>query len=167
MSIKNKSDAECVKEFTLATGFKVPDNPHKMTKDEVFFLTKMIIDEIMELTSTVAESKESKEILIKMINDSKNIKQCNSEISDIEIIAQQVDFVVDVYYYSLNAMAKCGINASTVFNLVHTANMNKRDPVTKLFIRRAEDNKILKPNGWIEADVNGEIKRQIEEGSWN
>ena len=43
--------------------------------------------------------------------------------------------------------------------------MNKRDPVTKQFIKR-EDGKILKPNGWKEPDINSEIEKQLKEGAW-
>ena len=41
----------------------------------------------------------------------------------------------------------------------------KRDPATGKFIKR-EDGKIIKPVGWTAPDVNGEILRQIQEGSF-
>lgn len=43
--------------------------------------------------------------------------------------------------------------------------MAKRDPATGKFIKR-EDGKIIKPVGWTAPDVNGEILRQIQEGSF-
>jgi len=157
------SDAELVREFTAETGNVIPTEPQVMTKDEVYFLVKMMLDEIMELCATVADPLEAKYNMIKMICDSKDISKING--SDSLIIAEQVDSVVDCYYYTLNAMAKKGVNFSKVFNLVHDANMDKRDPITKKFIRR-EDGKILKRNGWIAPDVEEEIKKQIKEGSW-
>lgn len=39
-------------------------------------------------------------------------------------------FQVDIYYYSLNCAAKKGVNLSSIFGIVHAANMAKRDPAT-------------------------------------
>jgi hypothetical protein len=72
---------------------------------------------------------------------------------------------VDVYYYSLNAACKKGVNISTVFDIVHGANMAKRDPATGQFIKR-EDGKIIKPEGWQGPDIKQEIARQMEHGSF-
>ncbi len=70
-----------------------------------------------------------------------------------------------MYYYSLNAAAKKGINLSAVFKLVHEANMRKRDPVSGVFLKR-EDGKIVKPEGWTPPDVGAEMRRQASEGSF-
>ncbi len=60
---------------------------------------------------------------------------------------RQADALIDVYYYSLNAAAKKGINLSAIFKIVHAANMAKRDPATGKFLKR-DDGKIIKPAGW-------------------
>lgn len=73
--------------------------------------------------------------------------------------------MVDVYYYSLNAAAKKGVNLSSLFGVVHAANMAKRDPASGQFLKR-EDGKILKPAGWAPPDVAGEVRRQMKEGAW-
>eukprot|EP00961_Rhodomonas_salina_P176604 2380272-Rhodomonas_salina.2 len=91
---------------------------------------------------------------------------------------RQADALIDVYYYSLNAAAKKGMNISAVFDIVHAANMAKRDPATGKFIKR-DDGKIIKPDGWkvrcclfckaqlqSAPDVEAEISRQLEEGAW-
>jgi len=162
------SDAELVAEFTSESGTPVPNSPQLMSKDDVFFLIKMMLDEIMEFGATVAEPLDVKFEMIKMITGSKDIPKC--EGSTEELIAEQADALVDSYYYSLNAAAKKGINLSKIFKLVHEANMDKRDPVTGKFIRR-EDGKIIKPPGWANKwDSNKfvvqEILRQIKEGSF-
>jgi predicted HAD superfamily Cof-like phosphohydrolase len=158
------TDAELVCEFTTESGTKVPNHPQLMTKDEVFFLIKMMLDEIMELGATVSEPHEVKFKMIKMITDSKDLSQI-TEVSKEELIGEQGDALVDSYYYSLNAAAKKGINLSKIFEVVHKANMNKRDPTTGKFLKR-EDGKIIKPIGWKEPDITGEIKRQFKEGSF-
>lgn len=43
--MKIKSDAEAVREFTEGAAQDVPDFPRVMTKEEVFFLSKMMLDE--------------------------------------------------------------------------------------------------------------------------
>ena len=55
---------------------------------------------------------------------------------------------------------------SSIFSLVHAANMAKRDPETGKFLKR-EDGKIIKPKGWKAPDVEGEVVRQDVEGSWS
>lgn len=158
------SDAELVREFTKESGTNVPNKPELMTKEEVFFLIKMMLDEIMELGATVSEPHEVKLKMIKMITDSKDLSKI-TDVSKEELIGEQGDALVDSYYYSLNAAAKKGINISKLFEIVHKANMDKRDPITGKFIKR-EDGKIIKPEGWKEPDITAEIRRQFQEGSF-
>lgn len=153
------SDAKLVYEFTKESGASICDKPTPMTKDEVYFLIKMMLDEIMELGATVADPLEVKFNMCKMIINSKNLQHINN-VSQEKLIAEQADALVDCYYYSLNAAAKKGINLSDIFKIVHQANMNKRDPITGKFIKR-EDGKIIKPDGWKEPDIVEEIKKQI------
>tara|TARA_B100002019_G_C21096167_1_gene511145 strand:+ start:95 stop:832 length:738 start_codon:yes stop_codon:yes gene_type:complete len=161
-----KSNSDDVREFTSGAGQETPDNPCVMNYDEVIFLTKMILDETMELMATILPPKESKNIMKKLIDDSKDLPQEKyNEGEEYKKIADQADALVDIYYYSLNAACKKGINLSSIFNLVHSANMAKRDPITNKFLKR-EDGKIIKPKGWKPPDVEGEIKRQLIEGSF-
>ena len=69
------SDYELVKEFTKGTGHECPDKPEIMSKEQVMFLSKMILDEVMEFTATVAGPEESKSLLKGFIDDSKDIQQ--------------------------------------------------------------------------------------------
>ena len=82
-----------------------------------------------------------------------------------EIIANQHDAFVDIYYYSLNCSAKNGVNLSSIFKLVHDANMAKKDPESGRFLRR-EDGKIIKPAGWVEPNITEEIIRQTNKGAF-
>jgi hypothetical protein len=129
-----------------------------MNKEEVLFLTKMILDELLELGRTSELSPEEiKYFMIKSIVE--GAEKTLDDTSDMNLIAEQADAVVDIWYYSLNAMAKRGINASKVFDIVHSANMKKKDPESGVFNKR-EDGKIIKPIGWQPPDVLSEIKRQ-------
>ena len=116
------------------------------------------------------EPAEAKEKLKGFIDSSKDLpKEDFSKLSDelkpLHMAAAQTDALVDVYYYSQNAACKKGMNMSAVFDMVHAANMAKRDPATGEFIKRA-DGKIIKPAGWKSPDVEGEVVRQHKEGSF-
>jgi len=161
-----KSDAELVKEFTEGARGPVPDKPQLMSKEDIFFLSKMMLDEIMEMLATVAKPKEAKEHLIKCITESKDISLDFEGMSDVELIGEVSDALIDCYYYSLDTAARKGINLSKVFNIVHAANLSKKDPETGLYLKRA-DNKILKPIGWKPPNITAEIEKQIKEGAWS
>jgi len=161
------SDAEKVREFTFEAGQPVPEKPQLMAVDEVNFIAKMILDELLELYSTVMGPKNAKAAMTKMLSDAKNVPKMNVHPNKThELIAEQGDAFVDIWYYSLNCMAKKGVNLSSIFDLVHNANMAKRDPETGKFIKRA-DGKIIKPKGWRAPNVSAEIKRQQDQGAWN
>ena len=139
-----------------------------MTKREVEFISKMILDEVMELMATVAPPAEAKASLKQMIDSSKDIPQTvysADEKGRVALIADQADALVDAYYYSQNAATKKGVNLSDLFHVVHGANMAKRDPASGKFLKR-DDGKIIKPPGWQEPDICAEIERQMKQGAW-
>jgi len=160
------TDAEKVREFTFEAGQPVPETPQVMNVGEVNFIVKMILDELLELYSTVLPPQRAKSVMMKMIEEAKEVRKMNCGPNDQhEIIAEQGDAFVDIWYYSLNCMAKKGVNLSAIFDLVHNANMAKRDPQTGKFEKR-QDGKIIKPRGWRAPNVGAEIKRQLQQGSW-
>lgn len=152
------SNYESVKQFTEeSTNIKTPEIPEKMNKDEVKFLIKMVISEMMELASTVTDDP------VTFVNEClktdlpKNVCLKN----DIEIIAEQGDACVDIWYYMLNSFCKKGVDLSAIFNEVHKANMNKKDHTTGTFIRR-EDGKILKPIGWESPNIVSVVEKMFK-----
>merc|ERR1719356_121620 len=160
------SDAEKVREFTYEAGQPCPEKPELMNVEEVHFITKMVLDELLELYATVLGPRQAKAAMVEMIKKAKSCEKMNvSPNRSYELIAEQGDAFVDIWYYSLNAMAKKGVNLSKIFELVHGANMAKRDPQTGKFLKR-DDGKIIKPKGWRAPNVSAEIKKQIENGAW-
>lgn len=169
-AVAHKTDSEHVREFTAGAGQPTPNQPIPMTTTEVDFISKMILDEVMELLATVYEPSVAKQKLKTFIDESKDLpkedySKLPDELKPLHMAADQTDALVDVYYYSQNAATKKGMNMSAVFELVHAANMAKRDPATGEFIKRA-DGKIIKPAGWKSPDVEGELVRQHKEGSF-
>ena len=154
-----------VKQFTEESkGVKLPLIPEKMDEEEVKFLIQMCLSELVELAETVTESPDKALEFVKNCFGVDKHKETTVYNNDIQIIADQADAAADVIVYLHNAYAKKGVDLSKVLDLVHEANMDKRDPITKKFISRESDGKILKRDGWLAADINGEIERQINEG---
>jgi len=161
------NNAESVKEFTEgSSGKSCPDFPVVMSKDSVLFIIRMVISELDELACTVSSSREDKDNLMKIAFDSRD--ECKNYYypTALSKVSAQADSMVDAWYYMLNIAAKHGLNLSKLFNIVHEANMAKRDPKTKKFIRRESDGKVIKPDGWLPPDIEGEMQKQFERGSW-
>jgi len=154
------SDYEKVKQFTEeSSGQKCPEYPHLMNKEEVRFLVRMVMSEMSEVVNTVTNSEqETMEFMESCLHADPSTH--SSDRSEINLIAEQADGCVDAYYYMLNAFCKKGVDLSAIFNVVHNANMAKKDPTTGQFIRRESDGKILKPAGWQAPDIVAEISRQ-------
>lgn len=163
----SNSNAQNVKNFTEGyTNTVCPCKPEKMDKNSVFFIIRMVMSELDELATTVTiDTQDRDEFMQEALNTRDKCKNFEYN-SDIEIIGAQADAMVDAWYYMLNIAAKHGMNLSKLFDIIHEANMNKRDPKTGKFIRRESDGKVIKPEGWMPPDIEGEIKKQMEEGSW-
>merc|ERR1711879_290926 len=154
--------------FTFESGKPTPGKPQVMTEVDVQFISKMILDEMLELLATLKTSQESKAALIDLVTKAEELKK--EEYSDnhegmVQQVAAQADALVDIQYYMLNCAAKKGFNMSSIFGVVHAANMAKRNPDTGRFEKNA-DGKVIKPPGWKPPNVDGEVARQFAEGAW-
>lgn len=161
--------AEKVRLFTQAANLPTPSHPTPLSGPQVYFLVQMLLDEILELTSTVSDAEQSKHMIKMLLDDAKELPYLGADLSDpdgvVKICAEQADALVDLNYYCLDVAARHGINLSTIFDLVHEANMKKADPSTGKFLKR-EDGKILKPAGWQPPSIETEIRRQMFVGSF-
>lgn len=166
--MSKKSNSEDVKQFTEGSlGITCPNKPTSMNKDNVFYLIRMVMSELDELAATVTLNDEE---CTNFMKDALNkIDKCHHYHynNEVELIGAQADSLVDAWYYMLNTAAKHGQNLSKLFDVIHEANMNKRDPVSKQFIRRESDGKVIKPDGWKPPNIDEEILKQINEGSWS
>lgn len=170
--------SEQVKKFTEESLNKeLPNHPRVMTRDEVLFVARMNLEELLELLSTVltVESDEfgnskvienPKDLLRDLIEKAREpVSSCNPIRTNVEIMAEQVDAFVDIDYYNCNAAAKVGFNVDKVFNLVHQANMNKK--FSDGTFHKDSSGKIIKPPGWVEPNVAEEVSKWIDYGTWN
>jgi len=160
---KNTCHATAVRNFTKACGQPTPNAPQFMNRSEVEFITKMILDNLLKLNATVTSPNDAKFSIMNMLKTAKDHPQIRS--SKTEIVAEQAGKLVDIWYSSLNCAAIKGINLSSVFDLVHAANMQKVNPVTGMCVKRA-DGEIEKPLGWCPPNIAKEMQRQATQGSF-
>ena len=175
---------EQVKNFVIDAGFEIPTQAKKFTKKEIIDIVKMITSELVELAETVMGTDEAiktvqhgalvdlsqcyinDEDKLKIMSIQDSVISCylpnmsKKELNEEEIIGEQADAFTDIYYYSLDRTLRHGINMDRFFNIVHEANMSKKGPDGK-FIIREDDKKIMKPDGWLPPDVNGEALIQM------
>jgi predicted HAD superfamily Cof-like phosphohydrolase len=157
-----------VREFTEESKqISCPRVPQSMSKDTILYLLRMVFSELHELTATVSSNEyDAKDFMMHALHTMDLCHKFDYPTEE-EKIGAQADSLVDAWYYMLNVATNHGMNLSRIFQIVHKANMDKRDPATGKFIRRETDGKIMKPAGWREPDITGEIKRQMTEGSWS
>lgn len=162
--------AKAVKQFTEESkGIRCPNAPIEMDRSAVLFIIRMVMSELDELACTVTNNEIDREMLMhEALVKRDKCKKYESEYEDKEDkIGAQGDSMVDAWYYMLDIAAKHGINLSKIFEIVHNANLSKRDKKTGTYKIRESDGKVNKPEGWRPPDIKSEILRQTNEGSWN
>ena len=153
--------SQAVYEFTSKTN-NCPAKPERpLNKQELDFLVKMVVSEIVELCQTTYTDHEQ---IRKLINSG-----IDTDLSDYQhptdtsqVIADQADAVVDAWYYCLDAFCKIGVNLDQVFDEVHQANMNK----FANGVNRRSDGKIIKPKNWQPPNIHAIIIGQQQNGAW-
>eukprot|EP00960_Hanusia_phi_P019004 560413-Hanusia_phi.AAC.1 len=100
-----KRDADDVREFTVGAGQGSPEEPSVMSEEEVRFITKMIVDEVLELFATVHESTDAKNVLKGFVDarffSSSQLSRCGDndcskdiqkiDAPEVDITAEQAD----------------------------------------------------------------------------
>lgn len=136
---------EMVYDFTAGTDSFFQQDSDEQSRIE--FITQMVLSEVWELCDTVTgSSEETRDLILAAMQNVSSL--AHSE--PLTLILEKCTLTSKDMELDINA----------VFNLVHQANMNKRDPVTKKFEKRA-DGKILKPKGWSPPNIKAEIQRQL------
>lgn len=129
----------------------------------------MIMDECVELLAASGVEPEERKAIIEglLIADVDKREDLKCPGTEVKKILEQADAIVDIEYYMKDVAARNGINTDAIFDIVHQANMNKRQ-LDGTFIMRS-DGKVVKPEGWVspEADKLQEIERQISGNSFN
>ena len=147
---------EGVKEFTEGSmGSPVPAHPRPMSVGEVRFITTMVLDELLEIMSTVYDDPdETHKQLAGIVESMQPRYDLKKSDNPLETVTDQADAMVDWIYYTLNAAAKAGINLGpslTRFRKLIWTNATQRQEslsvirVGKCLSPRAGKQKILRP----------------------
>lgn len=138
-----------VQQFTIESTILHPLESSSWSDEEAMFLSKMILSELCELLDTrTNNSTESVDIVRSVIN--------NTQVDGCYIY--HVVRLCELYSRKLN------VDFASAFDVVHQANMNKRNPQTGKFERR-EDGKIIKPIGWTAPNMASHLLSSIESKS--
>lgn len=111
--------------FHIACGVPILGTPMAPTLDRMELRFKLISEEVND------------ELLPALVNGD---------------LVEAADAMADAIYVIVGTALEYGIPLHRVWDAVQAANMAKVDPTTGL-VRRREDGKILKPEGWTAPDI--------------
>jgi predicted HAD superfamily Cof-like phosphohydrolase len=154
-----------IAKFTHAASEQpLPKKPRCMTEKEVENLGRFVVEELFELFDTTFESQESSnEHMLLILSKEINRKKRQRPSTEEEVMANQIDAIIDMAYFGGDAGAKAGFKLDQYFGLVQNSNMAKVNPETGKVIRREGDNKILKPEGWTPPDILSKLKEELRQ----
>ncbi len=153
-----------VKEFSsTAMNAGIPSIPTPATKDEVKFITRMVLSELQEMHLTVFPSEERNQEKLNSF-----MKECLEEVdvpkkmltsfdSEQEIVIEQYDALADAIYYMYDFSCRHGVNLDILLEEIHSSNMAKKWHDGSFHKRT--DGKVLKPPGWQEPNIKKCLER--------
>jgi predicted HAD superfamily Cof-like phosphohydrolase len=115
--------------FLRAVGQDIPSNPQQTVSDQAELYKKLIKEEVEEFWEAEAAS------------------------DDVE----QIDACFDMMWVIIGYMKSRGWDCENIWDEGAKSNLSKIDPVTGS-VRRREDGKILKPEGWAPPDFTKFVK---------
>jgi predicted HAD superfamily Cof-like phosphohydrolase len=77
--------------------------------------------------------------------------ELNVAVADDDRV-EQLDALIDILVVTIGAIHSGGFNAEGAWNEVMRTNFAKIDPIS-LKVRKREDGKVLKPEGWAAPDL--------------
>jgi predicted HAD superfamily Cof-like phosphohydrolase len=86
----------------------------------------------------------------------RELKQALIDNNDIEVL----DALIDILVVTIGAIHSMGADAEGAWNEVMRTNFAKIDPVTGK-VRRREDGKVLKPDGWTPPDLKSFVRKSL------
>jgi predicted HAD superfamily Cof-like phosphohydrolase len=111
--------------FLRAVGQEIPAEPQQTVSDQAELYKKLIKEEVEEFWEAEAAS------------------------DDVE----EIDACFDMMWVIIGYMKSRGWDCENIWDEGAKSNLSKIDPVTGL-VRRREDGKILKPEGWTPPDFS-------------
>ena len=88
------------------------------------------------------------------------IKEEVQELDDSVTHEGDLDALIDILVVTIGAIHSMGADAEGAWNEVMRTNFAKIDPVTGK-VRRREDGKVLKPDGWTPPDLKPFVRKSL------
>jgi predicted HAD superfamily Cof-like phosphohydrolase len=140
-----------VRQFTeQSKGMVCPKAPIALDDNAVKFIVRMVLSELAELYQTIMPAASRRDA-IAYLTRVVIFQKCKSDESDRDA-EDQADVFKLIFDVLKTAAIEHNMPFNAVFDAVHAANMNKRW-ADGTFHRRPEDGKVIKPDGWQEADL--------------
>jgi predicted HAD superfamily Cof-like phosphohydrolase len=136
-----KTNAQKVSSFHAAMGITLPTVADVPAQADLILSMRLINEEVEETLTEFMEAIAA--------NEDKTVSYGH--------VANLLGELADLLYVTYGAMLRWGIDPDLIFNEVHEANMRKAGG------RRNAHGKIMKPEGWVGADLVGLIKKIQEE----
>lgn len=83
------------------------------------------------------------------------------ELREAVDVVDQADAYLDIIYFAVGGLVEIGVDPNKLWQIVHNANMSKVQPDGS--VKRREDGKIVKPEGWVAPEplMRAEIHSRI------
>lgn len=159
-----RSEFEMVKLFSHSA---VPDRvakvPTAMNEKDLKTIISMVLSEMTELAQTLHPEKDK---AVEFVKDclGVDVKDKVAPKSEVDLIADQADAMVDAIVYLYDRMARMGIDGHEVTKEVAKANMKKGKKTEKgwVFTIRESDGKIMKPDDFVPPNNKIVIQKMID-----
>lgn len=142
-------------------------SPHSLDVKDMSSRIDFKLEELVELVAATAQGNQQifDELIIKMHQDIdkavlKNKKKLIEKGNEENLLAQQVDALLDLLYFTYGSFVLMGVDPRPLQKIVHEANMGKLFPDGKPHYDKITG-KVLKPDNW-EKDYAPEPKIREE-----
>lgn len=152
-------------EFQKAFGLEYSETPIELTLEATQKRVNYIAEELVEALAAVSTSQpvffSAVTDLIEAITKAEDKSNENGDVNAENKLVALADAFTDVNYFTQGTFSIMGVQPQPLFDIVQEANMAKL--VDGKPIRRPEDGKVMKPEGWEapEPKLALEIERQI------
>jgi len=145
---------EQVREFHRTMGCPERSTPGEISEERAKLRLKLIGEEFLELVHAMLGTKG--DLQTSIVEFFEVVDEAPIAINMVAM----VDALADLDYVIEGTRLEFGIDGGPIADAVHAANM------AKLGGPKREDGKILKPEGWQPADIEGELRRQGWRRGW-
>jgi predicted HAD superfamily Cof-like phosphohydrolase len=144
-----KKVCDDVEAFHRACDIPVLDKPAVPSEDIIDLRMDLLLEEFVDAASALGYAVGTDNRTGKL----RAVKYHDIGEQNIQYIAKEF---ADIVCVVVGAALEFGIPFSDVWDMVHESNMAKKDPITGE-VRRRDDGKVIKPDGWEYPDVGEAI----------